>query len=399
MNIKHKLRFAILGCFGSEVCNYNKTTLTKMKTLRNLLVFAAFFAAFLCLSAFSDNHYTIRGRIDLPEFEGAKVYKYERWNMADATTQPVKDSTIITNGTYSFQGSVTEPDYCSIYILKDNDRDNVIMITVVLENKDLSVVTDVDRHTVVSGSELNDVYQVYNSKHDFLGDKLHLIINKQQSYMQDTTIMTKEEYAVLQNELEEVRESYFNLENTFVKDNINNPAAWSMLYNAGVMAHSLEAQKELIANANERTKQLPEYKSIVDRIVTLERTAVGQKYLDFSMKDQNGNEVKLSDYVGKDKYVLIDFWASWCGPCRAEMPNVKAAYEAYKDKGFEIVGVSFDSNKAAWVKAIETLQLPWKHMSDLKGWGCLCADLYAITGVPSTVLIDKIGRASCRERV
>ena len=99
----------------------------------------------------------------------------------------------------------------------------------------------------------------------------------------------------------------------------------------------------------------------------------------------------MLEYVKKNKYTLIDFWASWCGPCRAEMPTVVKAYNLYHKKGFEVVGVSFDNNKAAWVKAIAQLKLPWSHMSDLKGWGCAAAPIYNIKGIPANVLVDSKG--------
>ena len=94
-------------------------------------------------------------------------------------------------------------------------------------------------------------------------------------------------------------------------------------------------------------------------------TAVGQQYTDLAMPNPKGKTIRVSDYVKKNKYTLIDFWASWCGPCRAEMPTVVKAYNLYHKKGFEVVGVSFDNNKAAWVKAIAQLKLSWPHMSDL----------------------------------
>ncbi|MCI4667342.1 MAG: TlpA family protein disulfide reductase [Bacteroidia bacterium] len=111
---------------------------------------------------------------------------------------------------------------------------------------------------------------------------------------------------------------------------------------------------------------------------------------DIKLPNPEGDTLSLSDLRGN--YVLVDFWASWCGPCRRENPNVRKAYAAYKDKGFEILGVSLDRSKDAWVKAIEKDQLEWLHVSDLKRFGSVAARAYGVHSIPATVLIDPEGR-------
>ena len=119
---------------------------------------------------------------------------------------------------------------------------------------------------------------------------------------------------------------------------------------------------------------------------------IGQQFTDLEMADPDGKMHKISELVGEGKYVLVDFWASWCGPCKAEMPNVLEAYNKFHDKGFEVMGVSFDQKKEAWVKAIGQLKMPWLQISDLKGWECAAAPIYKIDGIPDNILIDPQGK-------
>lgn len=122
--------------------------------------------------------------------------------------------------------------------------------------------------------------------------------------------------------------------------------------------------------------------------------AVGGEAPDFTMKQVDGTDLTLSDLRGK--VVLVDFWASWCGPCRKANPEVVRIYNQYKDKGFDVLGVSLDRTKGAWEKAIEVDKLTWHHVSDLKGWKNAAAQLYSVRSIPQTILLDAQGNIIAR---
>ena len=198
-----------------------------------------------------------------------------------------------------------------------------------------------------------------------------------------------------QKEGAQLEEQYDNAIKEAVKKNITNPVGvflFKQTFYNNSTAENTELLEQIPANF-QNDEAIVRIKDLTDK---QKKTAVGTKFIDFEMKTPDGKPVKLSDYVGKGKVVLVDFWASWCGPCRREIPNLVETYAKYKGKNFEIVGVSLDQDDAAWKDAIKKLNMTWPQMSDLKFWQSEGAQLYAVNSIPHTVLIDGEGTIIAR---
>jgi thiol-disulfide isomerase/thioredoxin len=153
--------------------------------------------------------------------------------------------------------------------------------------------------------------------------------------------------------------------------------------------------KRLYDKLDASAKETLAGKTLAERVDVLKRSAMGAEMINFSQADTSGTPVQFSAFKGK--YVLVDFWASWCGPCRAENPNVLKAYNNYKDKNFTVVGISLDEKGDSWKKAIRDDKMPWAELSDLKGWKNEVSTYFGIQGIPSNLLIDPSGKIVAKD--
>ena len=164
---------------------------------------------------------------------------------------------------------------------------------------------------------------------------------------------------------------------------------------AGLLLTTSCTQKTKVTDSKQKIKVFDSETN--EEIDLAAATGINSKFVDLGLPGPQGQTVWVGDYVGQNKLVLIDFWASWCGPCMGEMPYVVKAYEMFHDKGLEIVGVSLDKDKASWLAAIEQTGQKWPQMSDLKGWECAGAQIYGIQSIPANVLIDDHGKIVARD--
>ena len=343
------------------------------------LSYALFATAALSIAACtgSQNGFTVNGTVTGEIADGDTILIQKEEGRSLVAT----DTTYVKNHKFSFTGS---QDTAALrYVTLLNKEGNNVTGRFILENGNINI--EISDKAKVSGTVSNDAMQKFNDEMEELSIKGEPIIKV--IYNPETDEATRnakiEEYRALQEESEKI------IRNTMA-NNITNMTG-IFLYASSYYNFTTEENDsilKLIPEIFQANKAIAHIKQTVEK---QKLTAPGQKFIDFTMKTPEGKEISLSDYVGKGKVVLIDFWASWCNPCRQEMPNIVSAYKQYKDKNFEIVGVSLDRNLDAWKKAIKDDHITWPQMSDLKFWQSEGAQLYAVNSIPHTVLIDGNG--------
>ena len=280
----------------------------------------------------------------------------------------------VKNGSFEFTGNVSEPTGAYIMVIGQRGA-----IPFMLENANITVNAGQAGLTVTGseGQKIYDQFMAINTTTQQEAMKLQQdqAANGDQAKMQ----AVQEAYAKLMTDAQAK-------ETELIKANPDSYVSTFVIV-SGMGQMEYEQLKERYNLLGEKAKASAQGKAIAAQIAKLESTAIGQIAPNFTITTPEGESISLYDIKGKVK--LIDFWASWCGPCRGENPHVVEIYKEYHPKGLEIFGVSLDNNKEAWVKAIADDGLVWKHGSDLKGWQSAPAQLYSVSGIPHTVLLDE----------
>ena len=319
--------------------------------------------------------YTVTGTLPDTTYNGKTLYIYDRDN------DQALDSTIIANASFTFTGKIDTPALCFMQV------DRSLYTNFMLENG--TITLDLQKPNHPTGTPLNQVFTDYIEAGASLGKEL----KAKRGELQKIEDNDKRQEALKNYFDNEWKPAYVVMLKNIVNNNPDNYVGVMALRDLSGYLKPEEMEVE-IAKASPYFLSREAIKSMVTRLESLKKTAEGQMFTDFTVETENGEKASLSDYVGKGKYTLVDFWASWCGPCRAETPVLAEVYKQYKDKGLQLLGVAVWDDPADTKKAIEELKSDWPQILNAQS---IPTDLYGINGIPHIILFGPDGTIVARD--
>lgn len=293
------------------------------------------------------------------------------------------DTAELIDGKFAFVGKIGFPERYYIQIPSQK-----ILVPFFIEGSDIDMyIIHNDLNTSsITGSKSQDDYEDYLDAVERFDEKLNALYKEFRKAKNDGD-------TAKQNKLDKGMDEIYAKKDDFIVEYIqanNTSPVAPYIATRNYYSWDLELLNTVV-NSFDASLDASVYKKLLaNRARILEKLAIGKPFIPFTLPDTSGVELAIAD-IYKGKYLLIDFWASWCGPCRRENPNIVACYEDFHDKGFEILGVSLDSDGTKWEEAIRDDNLTWYHVSDLKRWQSDAGKLYGIISIPSSLLLDPDG--------
>ena len=302
----------------------------------------------------------------------------------DLQTGLPSDTLLVSEGKFSFSGVADSTMLCMVYSAANNEINAPFFI----EPGNITIhLSQQPGASTVGGTMCNNEWQQMNDSVMSIGRE----INRIAEHIYGSNLPEDEQQQGMQ-QMEQLNKRFVNCVVRFAERNADNEFGYFLLtyYPDEVIDHP--TRKRLIEKLPAALRQRPAMKQIEQQLAEAEKTAEGATISDFSQPTPNGEMLSVMNEIGKSQVTILDFWASWCGPCRQEMPEMIKLYNDFKDKGLGIIGISLDNEKDAWMMAIDKLQLTWPQMSDLKGWENAAAQMFNVTSIPHTIVVDQQGK-------
>ncbi|WP_199117488.1 TlpA disulfide reductase family protein [Pedobacter sp. ASV28] len=351
--------------------------------MKKIILFAVLILPF---SVFAQQSFTIKGKAGALK-DGKKVYL-----SYFSKTGNVLDSSTINKGQFSFKGRINEPSKGTLSLKPEIKGDKKDALVLYLEPATILIaVADSLKYAQITGSAVNADEAVLRELAKSAQDE----INTVNVAYQKATPQQKREAEFMRSfskRYTEATEKLLQIQLAFAKAHPNSFVSIEALTSLASKEKLLDEAEKVFLALSPEVRQTKAGKAAAETFTAAQKTKIGQPAITIIQNDVNGKPVSLADFKGK--YVLIDFWASWCVPCRKENPHLVKAYHQFKDKGFTILGISLDKPDArdAWIKAIADDQLEWPQVSDLKFWDNEAARAYGVKSIPSNFLIDPNGK-------
>lgn len=355
-----------------------------------------FFSLFLLMSPVfgfaQQGTYTISGTVHKPEI--TTLY-FTQTTFYDGNPKGNAQKIAVVNGKFSIKGMIDEPVPAFLSLSEDYKKDAAQPKQFILDKGTIFVeITSVLADATVKGSKAQDDLFQYNTEQAPYSAKINAI-NQEAQRLSVGGIAADSIGRLFRIPFRDATKELADFQKKFVQKNTSSFISLLIISNiAGATNNYIEADN-LLSGLGDDIKSGTTAKSIKEYINSQKKTSVGALAPDFALADTSGKKIALSELKGK--YVLLDFWAAWCKPCRDENPNVVQAFKTYKNKGFTVFGVSLDKERKSWLKAIQDDELQWQHVSDLKFWGSEAAALYGITSIPRNFLLDPNGKIIGRD--
>ncbi|MBS1935697.1 MAG: AhpC/TSA family protein [Bacteroidetes bacterium] len=299
----------------------------------------------------------------------------------------VTDSAKIDSGFFSFKGKTAEPEFCFLGIPNNGHKEYRLGFFVDNSKINIAGLKDSVAQASVTGSAIQDEYKKFLNERKSL-DEEESNLDKVYETLQSKG--DKIGMDSIEKTFEIVEKKKKELTKEYTKKNPSSYVAAFELFQSYAFNPELKDLDTAYNLLDTTTKNSYYGKKLKNVLEITRKTSVGSPAPEFAQNDASGKPVALSSFKGK--YVLVDFWASWCGPCRAENPNVVKAYQKFHSKGFDILGVSLDDKKDKWQEAVKKDNLAWTQVSDLQGWKNSAAELYGVMAIPMNFLLDKDGK-------